>query len=140
MKKPWAIVLLILGGAAITTIISLATGLVFIAMSIMIPVEGALVLYILLAMFLFLVSYPFVYLRDFFKKKYNVNAPVFTICVCAPSLIAAEIVTLVYIAEPSENSSLALPLIFWLGTTAVFTFWMIVHACIAAARRQWMKR
>lgn len=140
MNKLWAIVLLILGSAVITTIISLVSGLIFIVMALMIPVEGAVVLYILMAMFLFLASYPSMYPRNFFKKKYNVNAPVFTLCVCAPSLIAAEIVNLVYIYEPSVKASLAFPLILWLSTVGVFTVWMIVHATVAAMAKHRTKQ
>lgn len=143
MKKPLAIILLILGGAVAITLIAFATAITFVVMALFIPAEGAWILYTLMAMLLFLISYSFKFPRDFFKNKYNVNAPVFIICVCAPSLIAAEISNLMYTPSISEGStvdSTAVRLIFWLIITGVFTFWMIVHATVAAIGKHRMKQ
>ena len=134
MKKPLAILLLILGGMVMITLIAFITGVIFLIMAGMIPASGGWVLYTAAAMFLFLVSYPFKFLRDYFKKDHGVNAPVFTVCFCAPSLIAAGAANLFYspAADDSEVVSVEALLMFWLIITAVFTVWMIVHACVAA--------
>ena len=136
MKKPLAILLLILGGAATITIIALVTGIVFLIFAMMIPASGGWVLYTAAAMFLFLASYPLYFLRDFFRQKYKVNAAVFIICFCAPSLIAAELANLLYTPTVEDTSVIPIStrIIFWLVIAAVFTFWTIVHTCVEAYR------
>ena len=132
MKKPLAMILLVLGGAAATVVVALVTGVIFIILASMIPAEGGWVLYTAAAMFLFLSSYPFRFLREFYKREHNVNAAVFTVCFCAPSLIAAGAVNI--FCTPGEIGVFSGEAVirFWLIITAVFTFWMIVHACIEA--------
>ena len=132
MKKLLAILLLILGGAAVITLITLVTSVFFLILASMLPAEGGWALYTVAAMFLLIASYPFKFLREYFKIKFNVNAAVFTVCFCAPSLIAAETANLLY--TPAETDDLLISvdvvLIFWLVITAVFTLWMIVHAVV----------
>ena len=135
MKKALAILLLILGGAVTITLVDLATAVFFIMMGLIIPAEGGWALYTMAVMFLFLVNYPFKFLREYCKKKYKINAVVFIICFCAPSLIAAEAANLLYeppAVDTSKYISSDVVLIFWLIITAVFTFWMIVQSCVIA--------
>ena len=138
MKKPLAMILLVLGGAAATVVVALVTGVIFIILASLIPESGGWALYTVAAMFLFLIAYAFGFLREHYRKTHNVNAAVFTVCFCAPALIAAGVVNLIYtpelIGDLGVFSTEAL-LRFWLIITAVFTLWMIVHAGIAAYKR-----
>lgn len=138
MKKPLAILLLILGGAVAITVISLVTGIAFLILSLFIPAGGEWAFYMIGAMFLFLVCYPFKFLRAYFKRKYNVSAAMFIVYSCVPSLIAAAIVNLLNehkVPDPSEGISSEVMFFFWLIISAVIAFWMIVHAGVEAYKR-----
>ena len=137
MKRPVAILVLIIGGAAIISVTAAVTMIFFLVIASMIPTEGGWVLYTAAAMFLMLASYPMTYMREYYRKRQKINSPVFTVCFCAPSLIAAETANLLY--KPPQTDSSFIPistvLIFWLAITAVFTFWMIFHACVEAYKK-----
>ena len=126
----------------VTVLVTLLTGLVFLILAIVIPANGAWALYSILAFFLLLVSYPVnSYLREFFKTKYKVKTPVFLVCVCVPSLIAAEIANLAYISSPPNGEAanfITIGLIAWLIVSGVLTFWLVIGAFIASikARRK----
>lgn len=134
MKKALAILLLIVGGAAFIALIAWLTTWAFIILSVLVPENGAWVLITLAVMFLFIVSYPFGFLRENLKKKFRINPAVFVVCFCAPSLIAGVAANLLYTPVVNDGTKyipVGVWLIFWLIITAVFTFWMIVHACVA---------
>ena len=137
MKKPVAILVLILSGVAIITVTAAVTMFFFLILAAMIPAGGSWALYTVAVMFLMMASYPMTFMREYYKRYQKVNSPVFTVCFCAPSLIAAEAANLLY--TPPENDESVIPLttilIFWLVITAVFTFWMIFHACVEAYKK-----
>lgn len=137
MKKPVAILVLILSGAAIIAVTSAITMLFFLILAAMIPAGGSWALYTAAAMFLLMASYPMTFMREYYRRYQKINSAVFTVCFCAPSFIAAEAANLLY--TPPENSDSVVPietiLLFWLVITAVFTFWMIVHACVEAYKK-----
>lgn len=135
MKKPLAILLLILGGVVAMALVIFLTWFVFFMLAMLIPVGGDWVLYTLTAMFLFYASYPLLFLREFFKNKYNINAAVFTACFCVPSLIVTGILCLTYTLEIPGFISGKAVVLSWFVIPAVFTFWAIVHACIAAYKK-----
>ena len=138
MKKPLAILLLILGGVVTISLIALVTGVAFLILALLIPASGEWAFYGVGAMFLFLVCYPFKFLRFFLRKKYNINAAMFIVYSCAPSLIAAEIANLLTehkVADTSGNISIEVIFFFWLIITAVITFWMIVQSGVEAYKR-----
>lgn len=143
MKKPLAILLLILGSVLITAFTTLFTAVMFIVMAMMIPAGGAWALYSILAFFLLLVSHPInTYLREFFKRKYNVKAPVFVACFCLPTLIAAELANLKYMSLPPEHSTdelAALGLIAWLMVSGVLTVWLVLGTFFASVNARRMK-
>ena len=119
-------------------LVTLLTMVLFFMIALILPAQGGWALYTLTAMFLLFASYPFGYFRNIFRTKYNVKAPVFIICFCAPSLIASAVVNLIYDPELIGNlgvfSTEAL-LRFWLIITAVTTLWTAVHAGAAAYKR-----
>ena len=134
MKKALAIVLLIFGGAVTVSFITALTMIFFFIIALILPVGGDWALYAMIVIFLFLASYSFKYPREYIKKKYNINSAVFVVCICAPSLIAAEAANLLY-SPPDTGTNFTARLALWLGITGVFTFWMIVHACTAAYKK-----
>lgn len=143
MKKPLAIVLLILGGAVTLSFIVLLTAILFFIIALILPVGGEWALYAIITVFLFLASYAFKYPREYFKKKFNLNPVVLIVCICAPSLIAAVTVNIMYTPGMIDNVGFftgEAAIRFWLIITAVFTFWMIVHAGVAAFKKYRMKK
>lgn len=141
MKKPVAILILILVGILIIALSTLFVGVAFLGMALMIPEGGEWAIYSILAFFLLLVSYPVHGLRGFFKEKYNVKAPVFLICFCLPSLIAAETANLMYKSVPSGDASdiLYTVLILWLITAGVITAWLVIGTFVSSLRKRVMK-
>ena len=139
MKKPLAILLLILGGLVTISLIALVTGVAFMILSLFIPVGGEWAFYGVGAMFLFLVCYPFKFLRFNLRKKYNINEAMFIVYSCAPSLIAAEIANLLTEHKvpdaASGDISIEVLFFFWLIITAAITFWMIVQSGVEAYKR-----
>lgn len=138
MKKSLAILLLILGGAAGIAFITALTGIVCIIAALMIPVGGEWALYAILAGFVLLTGYPVNSLRELFKKKYNVSAPVFLICMCTPSVIAAVTVLVTHPELPSVGLIAVRPIFVF--TTAVFTVGVVWRAIYAAIRERIKKR
>lgn len=140
MKKTIAIILLILGGAAGIALLTLLTMLVYVIAAMMIPVGGEWALYTITACFVLLTGYPVNHLREFYKKKYGVCAPVFLACLCAPSVIASVIVRATYSpveTEPPSADTAALRLTFWVLVAAVFTVgvvWRAIYAAIVKRR------
>ena len=135
MKKPLAITLLTVGGAAVLTLIAFLAVVVFVVLSMFIKEGGEWALYTLAAMFVFALSYLGNHPRNFFKKKYNVNAVVFTLCVCAPSVIASLLVYLLHTPNPTgENGTdpVQIWLLFWVLSTGIFTVGMIIRAAWGA--------
>lgn len=133
MKKPLAVLLLILGGAVTVTLADIITAFGFFMLVMLIP-SGIWLVYTILAMFLFYASYPLMYIRENIKTKYNINAVVFVVCFCAPSLIASGAA---YFFAPDIIGDMGFisgegVLAFWFVSTAVFSFWTIVHTCIAS--------
>ncbi len=139
MKKALAILLLILGGAVGIALLTLLTVFIFFIAALMLPVGGEWALYLVTAGFLLLAGYPINHLRDIFKKKYNVCAPVFLTCLCAPSVIASVILRVTYSPVPTEPPSVdttAVRLTFWLYAAAVFTVGVILRAIYAAIMKR----
>ena len=135
MKKPLAIALLIIVGTAAVTLIAFLAVVVFVVLSMFISEGGEWALYTLATLFVFALSYLAKHPRNFFGKKYNVNAAVFTACVCAPSLIASLLAYFLHVPNPTgENGTdpVQIWLLFWLLSTSVFTFGMIVRAAWGA--------
>lgn len=137
MKKPVAILVLIFGGAVIMAVAVVLTLMFFLMLASIIPEEGSWAVYVVTVMFLMAASYPTGFIREYYKLYHNINSPVFTVLFCAPTCIAAGASYLLY--SPTENeasgASVKTALLVWLVITAVFTFWMIVHACVDAYKR-----
>lgn len=132
MKKPIAILLLILGGAAASALVAFMTIVLFVMLALMLPVGKEWVLYTLLVLFVFALSYLAKHPRNYYRKQYKVNAPVFITCVSAPSLIAAAAVYFTYVPVPAEESGVdpvQVYLLIWLLSAAVFTLGLIGRAC-----------
>lgn len=132
MKKPLAIFWLIIGGAAAVTLVTFMTIVLFVMLAMIISVGNEWLLYTLLAVFVFSVSYLARHPRKLYKKKYKVNTAVFIACTCAPSVIAAAVVYFTYTPVPSEETGVdvvQMGLLLWLITTAAFTLSMIIRAC-----------
>lgn len=132
MKKTIAILLLILGGAVSVTLVAFMTIVLFVMLAMIISVGNEWLLYALLAVFVFSVSYLARHPRKLYKKKYKVNTAVFIACTCAPSVIAAAVVYFTYTPAPSEKPEIdvvQLGLLLWLITAAAFTLSMIIRAC-----------
>lgn len=134
MKKAPAVLLLIVGGAVGLTLITLMMMIAALIAAIMIPADKEWMLYVLLGLFVFLISYPFRYLYITFKKKYKVPLIVFAACLCLPSAAASIAVNLLY--EPAEQSSLTLLLALWLFVTGVFTITLLIHTGIYEIKRK----
>lgn len=126
MKKPLAIILLIIGGAGAIALLALLTIFLFVIAALMIPAGGEWALYTILAGFLLLAGYPVNHLREFFKKNYNVPAPVFLACLCAPSVIVSVILRLTC----PDNFDIWLA--SWVFSAGVFTFGVVWRAIFAA--------
>lgn len=139
MKKFIAIILLILGGAAGIALLTLLTAFVFIIAAMMLPVGGEWALYTITAGFVLLAGYPMNQLRELYKSKYNICAPVFLACLCAPSVIASVIVRVTYSpveTEPPSVDRIALMLTFWVFVAAVFTVGVVWRAIYAAIKKR----
>lgn len=139
MKKFIAIIFLILGGAAGITLLTLLTAFVFMIAAMMLPVGGEWALYTITAGFVLLAGYPVNHLRELYKKQYNICAPVFLVCLCAPSVIASVIVRVTYSpveTEPSSADIVGVRLMFWVIVAAVFTVGVVWRAIYAAIRKR----
>lgn len=134
MKKPLAIFLLIIGGAASVTLVAFMTMVVFVVLSMFISAGGEWALYTIVALFVYALSYLARHPRIYYKKKYNVNDAVFIACTCAPSLIAAAAVYFTYTPEESGVDATQVRLLFWLIAAAAFTLGLILRACGAVIR------
>lgn len=126
MKKAPALLLLTLGGAAGTTLLTLFMMFVSLIAAIMLPANGEWALYMVLGIFVFLTAYPFRYLYISFKKKYNVGMLVFTACLCIPSVAASIAVNLMY-APPEQSTLSIMQLALWMFVTVIFTITLIIH-------------
>lgn len=89
MKKPLAILVLMVGGAVGITLVAVLSFIVFLIASLMLPTGAEWGLYAILVMFVYLASYPTKYLSAFYKERYSVGTPVYLICFCAPAVIAS---------------------------------------------------
>lgn len=135
MKKAPALLLLILGGAAGITLLTLFMMFVSLIAAIVLPASGEWALYMVLGIFTFLTAYPFKYLYINFKKKYNVGMAVFITCFCLPSAAASIAVNLMY--TPPEQSSLSiLRLALWMFVTVVFTIILLILVLIYEIKRR----
>lgn len=132
MKKPLAIFWLIIGGAAAVTLVAFMTIVLFVMLAMIVSVGSEWLLYTLLAVFVFSVSYLARHPRKLYKKKYKVNDAVFIACTCAPSVIAAAVVYFTYTPAPSKETGvdvLQIGLLLWLISAAAFTLSVIIRAC-----------
>lgn len=131
MKKPVAILLLLIAGAASAALVVFLTMIVFVSLAIIIPVGGEWALYTISALFIFAVTYLSNHPRKYYRRQYNINAAVFTACVCAPSLIAAAVFFLAHTPAPSEESgvdAVQVRLLYLLITMAVFSLSLVIRA------------
>lgn len=103
MKKPLAILVLIVSGAAGITLVAVLSYIIFLMASLMLPTGAEWVLYTVLVMFIYLASYPEKHLSAFYKEKYSVGTPVYLICFCAPAVIASVSILLVCSPVPAAS-------------------------------------
>lgn len=89
MKKPLAILVLIVGGAVGITLVAVLSYILFLIASLILPTGAEWALYAILVMFVYLASYPTKYLSAFYKERYSVGTPVYLVCFCAPAMIAS---------------------------------------------------
>lgn len=133
MKKPIAILLLILGGAAAGALVAFMTVVLFVMLALMLPVGKEWVLYTVLVLFVYALSYLAKHPRKHFKRQYKVNAPVFIACVSVPSLILSAVLYFTYVPVPLEETDgdpIQLYLLISLISVAVFTLSLIIRACM----------
>lgn len=137
MKKPVAILLLLIAGAASSALVALLTVVVIVSLAAFIPVGGDWALYTISALFIFAVTYLSNNPRKYYRRQYNINAAVFTACVCAPSLIAAVVFFLAHSPAPNEESgvdAVQVRLLYLLITSAVFSLSLVIRAVTDAIK------
>lgn len=133
MKKPIAILVLVLGGAASAALVAFMTMVVFVVLSMFISEGGEWALYAIVALFVYALSYLARHPRIYYKKKYNIGDAVFIACTCAPMLIAAAAVYFTHTPVISEETGvdvMQVRLLFWLIASAAFTLSLIIRAVI----------
>lgn len=131
MKKPVAIIALMLGGAASVALVAFMTMIVFVMLSMFISVGGEWGLYAISALFVYAVSYLGRHPRAYFKKKHNIGDAAFIALACVPELIASAVVYFVHtpvISEETGEDIMQVRLLFWLVASAAFTLSLIIRA------------
>lgn len=131
MKKPVAILLLLVGGAASVALVAFMTMVVFVVLSMFISAGGEWALYAIVALFVYALSYLARHPRAYFKKKHNIGDAAFIALSCAPMLIAAAVVYFTHTPVISEESGvdvMQVRLLFWLISSAAFTLSLIIRA------------
>lgn len=143
MKKPLAILVLIVGGAAGITLAALLGYMFFIVAALMLPTGAEWILYTVLVIFIYLIGYPTKHLGTLYKKKYSVGTPAFLVCFCAPSVIASVLVGLTY--KPAPDAVLGVDtaefrVMFWLFAVLAFSLGVILRETITAVSAKRKKR
>lgn len=141
MKKPLAMLVLIVGGVVGIAFVAGLSFLLFLIASLILPTGTEWALYAILVMFIYLASYPTKYLGAFYKERYSVGAPVYSVCFCAPAVIAAVCVFLV--CRPSAAASVdSADFIMWFGLFAVLSssLGIILREILTAAFEKRKKR
>lgn len=133
MKKPVAIILLLVAGAASTALVAFMTIIVFVMLAMFISVGGEWALYTISALFVYAVSYLGRHPRAYFKTKYNIGDAAFIALACVPELIASAVFYFVHtpvISEETGTDILQFWLLFWLIASAAFTLSLVIRVVI----------
>lgn len=143
MKKTLAILVLIVGGAAGTTLTALLGYMFFVVVALMLPAGTEWALYSTLVIFIYLIGYPTKHLGTFYKNKYSVGTPVFLVCLCAPSVIASVLVVLTHRSAPDAVPGIdtaEFRVMFWLFVVLAFSLGVILRETITAISAKRKKR
>lgn len=141
MKKPLAMLVLVVGGAAGIALIAALSYILFLIASLMLPTGAEWALYAILVMFIYLASYPTKHLSEFYKKRYGVGTPVYLLCFCAPAVTAAVIICLACKPAPAESvDSANFILRFGLFAVLAFSLATIFRETITAVSEKRKKR
>ena len=123
MKKPLAMILLVLAGTAWIAFSTAFTYFLFLMTGFILPAGADWIMYAILTLFVYLAGYPVKFFVETYKRKYSVNAGVFLTCLCAVPIAGAVTARIIYKPAPDELPGVNQPdFLIWFALAVILAF------------------